>query len=59
MRALERAGFERARTRGSHIIMQRGPIEVAVPAHRAIAKGTLASILRTVEMTAGDLRELL
>jgi predicted RNA binding protein YcfA (HicA-like mRNA interferase family) len=58
-RALKRAGFERVRKRGSHIIMQRGSVEVAVPEHRTIAKGTLAGILRTLDMTPDDLRALL
>ena len=59
VRALKRAGFEQVRKRGSHVIMQRGPIEVAVPDHRPIAKGTLAAILRTIDMTSDALRALL
>ncbi len=59
MRALKRAGFKRIRKRGSHVIMERGPIEVVVPDHRTVAKGTLAAILRTVDMTPDDLRALL
>jgi predicted RNA binding protein YcfA (HicA-like mRNA interferase family) len=59
VRALRRAGFERVRKRGSHVIMQNGAVEVAVPEHRTIAKGTLAAILRTVEMTTDELRALL
>ncbi|HTV73677.1 MAG TPA: type II toxin-antitoxin system HicA family toxin [Candidatus Acidoferrales bacterium] len=44
---------------GSHVILQRGSIEVAVPDHRTIAKGTLGSILRTIDMTPDELRALL
>jgi predicted RNA binding protein YcfA (HicA-like mRNA interferase family) len=59
VRALERAGFERRRQSGSHIILRRGKIELIIPNHHSVAKGTLASILRSAGMTSDALRELL
>lgn len=62
VRALERAGFKVARTRGSHHIMRhpdgRG---TTVPVHpgRDVAKGTLRGILADVGMTIEDLQRLL
>ena len=31
VRALKRTGFEQTRQRGSHVILERGSIEVAIP----------------------------
>ncbi len=62
VRALERAGFKVARTRGSHHIMRhpdgRG---TTVPVHpgRNVAKGTLRGILADVSMTVEELQRLL
>ncbi|HMR32379.1 MAG TPA: type II toxin-antitoxin system HicA family toxin [Geminicoccus sp.] len=49
--ALERLGFTRMRTKGSHLVMQRadsaGKRQVCVvPLHDDIAVGTLRSVLR-------------
>jgi len=47
---LARHGFEEARRRGSHIVMQKksptGTITVPIPNHNAIRIGTLQSIIR-------------
>ncbi len=59
VRALERAGFERRRRTGSHIVLVRGTVDLVVPAHRTVAIGTLKAILRAADMTADDLRKLL
>lgn len=62
VRALEHAGFEIARTHGSHYILRhpdgRG---TTVPVHqgRDVAKGTLRGILAEIGMTAEELRQLL
>ena len=62
VRALERAGFKVARTRGSHHIMRhpdgRG---TTVPVHlgRDVANGTLRGILADVGMTVEELQRLL
>ncbi len=49
-RILEKHGFVKARTRGSHIAMQRtvsgGTITVPVPNHKELRIGTLLAIIR-------------
>lgn len=63
IRALERAGFSRARVRGSHWVF--GHLEtrrrVVVPYHRSrkIPPGTLANILRESGLTSDELERLL
>jgi predicted RNA binding protein YcfA (HicA-like mRNA interferase family) len=61
VRALERAGFVRVRQAGSHVTLERGALHVTVPQHgsRPVAKGTVAAILRSAEMTGDELRRLL
>jgi len=59
VRALERAGWTKHSQVGSHIKMTRGGAHVSVPLHDPVKRGTLASILRSVEMTADELRQLL
>jgi predicted RNA binding protein YcfA (HicA-like mRNA interferase family) len=47
---METAGFNRARQKGSHMVMQKrldgGTITVPVPLHRTVRIGTLQSIIR-------------
>ena len=57
--ALERLGFTRVRTKGSHLVMQRvdstGKRRVCVvPLHDDLAIGTLRSILRQAEIDPDD-----
>ena len=62
IRALERAGFTVDRTRGSHVFLKHADGRAtAVPLHSSetLGPGLLRSILRDVEMTAGQLTELL
>lgn len=66
LRALERAGYEKRRARGSHVqVIKFYPDGSAstfpIPLHgkKAIPTGTLRSILRQAGLTAEDLRELL
>jgi predicted RNA binding protein YcfA (HicA-like mRNA interferase family) len=61
VRALERIGFIRVRQEGSHVTLERGDLHATVPVHgsRPLAKGTLAGILRSAEMSSDDLRKLL
>jgi len=63
VKALERAGFEFLRQRGSHVTMvnrDKGRTAV-VPVHsnKDLPKGALAHILRGSGLTSGDLRRLL
>jgi predicted RNA binding protein YcfA (HicA-like mRNA interferase family) len=63
VRALERAGWEVTRVRGSHHTLrhkERGGASVVVPAHRtALRPGTLRAILEKAGVTPDELRELL
>lgn len=63
IKALERAGFEVMRQRGSHVSMEkRGGDQVfktVVPQHREIRPGTLSDILHQTGLRKDDLRELL
>jgi predicted RNA binding protein YcfA (HicA-like mRNA interferase family) len=62
IRALERTGFTIDRTRGSHMFLKHPDGRAtAVPVHsrETLGPGLLRAILRDVEMTAEQLRELL
>jgi len=61
VRVLEGIGFVRVRQAGSHLTLDRGDLHATVPmhGHRPIAKGTLAGILRSCELSTDDLRKLL
>ena len=57
--ALERLGFVRVRTRGSHLVMARDRVGgcrvCVVPVHDELAVGTLRSILRRAGVTPDEL----
>ena len=62
IRALESAGFEVERTRGSHVRMKHPDGRVtSVPVHsgETIGPGLLRSILRDLEMSTDELVKLL
>ena len=60
VQALERAGFARVSTRGSHQkLRNRDGRVVIVPVHRELKRGTLASILRQAGLSADDFKALL
>lgn len=62
LRALERAGFEVTRVRGSHHVMRHPDGRtVPVPVHpgRDMPKGTLRNILAIIGMETDELRKLL
>ncbi|MBV8338985.1 MAG: type II toxin-antitoxin system HicA family toxin [Candidatus Eremiobacteraeota bacterium] len=61
VRVLQRIGFVIARQQGSHVLMRRGSLRTVIPMHAArdIPKGTLARILRDINLTADELRDLL
>lgn len=62
IRALEKAGFEVDRQKGSHIVLRNVDPphrRLTVPDHREIKKGTLRAILRQAGMTLEELAELL
>lgn len=59
--ALRRAGFRIHRQRGSHIILVRQEpySQIVVPAHRSLATGTLAEIIRGAGLTPDEFAALL
>lgn len=62
VRALERAGFEVSRSRGSHVRLFRAGVgQVIVPVHssRDIPAGTLRNILRQANISVDEFIELL
>ncbi|RLC76328.1 MAG: hypothetical protein DRI61_13485 [Chloroflexi bacterium] len=61
VRALERAGWEVTRWRGSHIIMTKpGSIyTLSIPDHREIGPGLLRAILRKAGLSVEEFKELL
>lgn len=60
VKALRRLGYEVARQRGSHVRMRcPGRTPVTVPMHDELDRGTPRSILRTVDVTPDEFRELL
>jgi predicted RNA binding protein YcfA (HicA-like mRNA interferase family) len=62
MRALERAGWQRRRTRGSHhyFVHPDKHEAIAVPAHnRDVKPGLLLAILKTAGLSREEFRKLL
>jgi len=54
--ALERAGFEFRRQKGSHMILRRGDpfARVVVPDHRQVQQGTLRRIIADAGLTVEE-----
>ena len=61
IKALERAGWEQVRQRGSHVRLKHAGRQLAlvVPLHRQLKRGTLSGILRDAGMSVEELRDLL
>jgi predicted RNA binding protein YcfA (HicA-like mRNA interferase family) len=59
--ALQRAGFEVKRQRGSHIIMTKAGFSetLSVPDHRELKPGTLRALIRKAGLTIDQFEELL
>jgi len=58
IRALEHAGFERKRQKGSHLVLQRESVRVTVPVHKKdMARGTLRAIIRDAGLTVDEFCE--
>ena len=54
IRMLETLGFERARQKGSHVILRRAGVGCVVPLHRELKSGTLTGIIRQSGLTADE-----
>ncbi len=62
LRALQRAGWEIYRTRGSHVSLRKEgcPYVVTVPMHtREMPKGTLTDIIKDAGLTPEEFADLL
>jgi predicted RNA binding protein YcfA (HicA-like mRNA interferase family) len=56
-RALEKAGYEKDRQRGSHIVLRHAAWphrRLVVPDHDELAKGTLRAIIRQAGLTVDE-----
>jgi predicted RNA binding protein YcfA (HicA-like mRNA interferase family) len=51
LRALERLGLQKARQKGSHVVMKRDAKGCVVPLHGEVKIGTLAGLLRQAGVT--------
>jgi len=54
VRVFEALGFQKARQRGSHVVMRRGARGCVIPLHRELAIGTLRSALRQAGVSPDD-----
>ena len=62
VKALQKAGYERDRQRGSHIVLRQTASphrRITVPDHKEVAKGTLRAIVRQAGLTVDEFRALL
>jgi predicted RNA binding protein YcfA (HicA-like mRNA interferase family) len=61
IRVFERLGWEVKRQTGSHIVMYKtgASMSLSIPNHKAIAKGTLHSILKDADLRVEEFRGLL
>ncbi len=61
VRALERAGWVRVRTRSSHMMLQKDGCDytLSVPRHREIGPGLLRGLLRDADLTVDEFVDLL
>ena len=60
--ALSKAGYERDRQKGSHIVLRQvihPHRRIVVPEHREVAKGTLRSIIKQAGLTVEEFKRLL
>ncbi|MBX3003912.1 MAG: type II toxin-antitoxin system HicA family toxin [Anaerolineales bacterium] len=61
IKALQKAGFEVKRQRGSHVVLRRAnPLtQLTVPDHKELDRGTLRAILRSADISVDDFIALL
>ncbi|MCG2711875.1 MAG: type II toxin-antitoxin system HicA family toxin [Candidatus Omnitrophica bacterium] len=59
--ALSKAGFYFKRQRGSHVVLRRDDpcIQLVVPNHKVLDRGTLRAIIRQSDLTVHEFIELL
>ena len=56
IKAFGRAGFEKKRQRGSHVVLKKEgfPMLLSVPLHKELDRGILRSLIRDAELTVED-----
>jgi predicted RNA binding protein YcfA (HicA-like mRNA interferase family) len=60
VRALQKAGFQPDRQKGSHLLLKRGSLRVTVPMHSGdLKRGTLRSLLDQAGITDDEFLALL
>ena len=60
VRALQKAGWVKARQRGSHAVLTKpGRRPITVPLHRELDRGLLRDLIRDAGLTVGQFCELL
>lgn len=59
IRALQKAGFQTVRQKGSHVSLQKEDFKTVVPLHGELAKGTLLGILKQCGLSKEELNGLL
>jgi predicted RNA binding protein YcfA (HicA-like mRNA interferase family) len=61
VKALENVGFYIVRQKGSHIVLHRDEpfVQVVVPNHRVLDRGTLRGIIRQTSLSVDDFVKLL
>ena len=61
VKALEKAGFYFKRQEGSHIVLRRDDpfLQVVVPNHKELDRGTLRTIMRQAGMSIDEFTKLL
>ena len=60
VRAMERIGYRRIRTRGSHMILaHRSRLALSVPGHRELDRGLLRRLIRDADLTVPEFVDLL
>lgn len=60
--ALSKAGYEKDRQKGSHIVLRQIEVphrRIVVPDHSEVAKGTLRAIIKQAGLAVEEFKELL
>lgn len=62
VKALQKAGYEKDRQRGSHIVLRHTTPphrRITIPDHREVTKGMLRAIIRQAGLTVDEFKALL
>ena len=59
VKALQKAGFQMVRRKGSHVSLQKGKYRTVVPLHDELSRGTFLAILKQCGLTKDELLNFL